>query len=181
MSVTAKQRSLPGSKENEQQQIWCTSAISLDREKETVPAGARRISWAAVLPLCPSPRLLFLPSTSICCGWNHQGNRRSLHLSCTFGHLHIQVSQLMGRRNSVCTQKCDTELLPHGPGHPHCQEAGTLPLKQWDWKTRVRKEVGEKKQISKNNRWLSHTKYPVELGTGTVTMHRGWITLWKGV
>lgn len=42
------------------------------------------------------------------------------------GHLHIQVSQLMDRINSVCTQKCDTELLPHGPGHPHCQAAKSL-------------------------------------------------------
>lgn len=146
ISMTAKQRSLPGSQENEQQQIWCTSAISLHWVKETFPAGARRISWAALLPLRPSPRLLFLPSTSICCDWNHQAKKRSLHLSCPFGHLHIQVSQLMDRRNSVCTQKC--VLLPMGLDIPTAssQEFGTLPLKQWDWKTRVRKEVGEKNQ-----------------------------------
>lgn len=118
------------------------------------------VSWAAVIPLCPSPRLLLLPSTSICWEWNHRANRRSLHLFCTFGHFHIQMSQLMDRTNSVWTQKCDTELLPHGPGHPqwhtarsleHCpQSCGTGKQEQgkrWG-KNQQKQQVAKSHQIS---------------------------------
>lgn len=108
-------------------------------------------------------------STSICV----TETTKQTEGACAFGHWHIQVSQLMDKRNSVCIQSC----CPMGLD---IQEFGTLPLKQWEWKTRARKEV-EKKKISENNRWQSHTKYPVELGSGTVITHGGQVSLWKGV
>lgn len=75
-------------------------------------------------------------STSICV----TETTKQTEGACTFGHWHIQVSQLMDKRNSVCIQSC----CPMGLD---IQEFGTLPLKQWEWKTRARKEVEKKKSV----------------------------------
>ena len=123
-------------------------------------------------------RLLFCQADS--CDWSHQTNKWSLYLYCTFWHPEVQVSQLMDRSNSLCTQMLTVWHrvvlpCPWTSALPASQQFGRLPLKQWNWKTRARIRV---EKIITNNRWLSHTKYPVELNSvQRLIVHRGWITL----
>lgn len=128
-------------------------------------------------PFALYPGLLFLPSTSICCDWNHQTKKWSLHLYCTFtspsATVYGQVKLTMHSDANCVTQGCCAMSLDvciaRQPG-----------VWQWNWKTRARIRV---EKIIKNNRWLSHTKYPVEFRSRDFQCRdllcRGWITLSK--
>lgn len=122
--------------------------------------------WTVLhFPFALYPGLLFMPSTSICCDWNHQTNKWSLYLYCTFWHPRVQAPWLVDRSNSPSTQsRCVMSLdirIARQPGV---------------WKTALKavelgnrsKDKGGKKTI-KNNRWLSHTKYPVEFRSDAET------------
>lgn len=150
------------------------------------PECLLRSCWMMLhFPFALYPGLLFLPSTSICCDWNRQTNKWSLYLYHTFWRPRVQASRRMDRSNSPCTQMLTVwhrvaVPCPWASTLPDSQKFGRLPLKQWNWKTRARIRV---EKIIKNNRWLSHTKYPVEFRSGAETCcaQRMNYPLWKDV
>lgn len=108
--------------------------------------------------------LYFLPSTFICCDWNHQTNKWNFYLYCTFWHPWVQASWLVERSNSLCTwmllvwqSHCAMSLDIHIARQPG---VWNVALKAVELENK-NKDKGWKR-IIKYNRWLSHTKYPVE-------------------